>query len=268
MWPAIGARKEEVATIMRDQCNAESEAIMEALLASLELNLAEIFPRLRSVAAASIYGTQSDAYTLLDDETSRTNRGGTPLSRGQVQFRLEAFLARVGVTSYCTRQPNGPLSIPPVSYASESGTGLTSACLRTQHFNLQTPRYPLPFGLPIRWSCDESPTASMSHLLIEVTTWVRQHIDQREEAKRRFGPSNDKVDLTVYCSTSTAKVKAGLGDWQYVPLTDAIQKERVTTVAAGLQKDLRKDSKLEDMVRWFPSKMTPTCTACGSGVPV
>lgn len=253
---------------MINQCHTETRDITRALNELLGLNPSLIFPQLQSIAVSSIYGSRSRAYTFFDAGDTAKIHPSEPAVVVDVQVKFEKFLARVGVNSYCTRETNGPLSIPSVSYASDYDSSLSSSCVRTQHFNIRTPRYPIPFGLPIRWCSDEPQSLQFSQAVQGIIHWVLQHIKLRKEAQRLYGINQDVVDLTVYCSTGFWAINhPETGEPMTVVLTEADQEEKAKILGTALQKSLRDSSGLEDVVRFHPWSKTPTCPACGGGAP-
>lgn len=281
-WESFGRSKKE----MRKSAIADCEWELEVLGMSLNPVLKEgekLFPALRSIAIASLYGKEDDLWRRYSNRPPPP--GASPPDVQFVGHKFNIFLNNSNITDICIRDSSGPLGRPPTVYLPQTPTSNTKP-RRTIHFcpvsginDLN-----LPFGRTLRWIAD--PTTSIRDPSDD-TEPVYDFLDTVMEARAKGdtpeglqADQTQPADLVIYCDTpwrSLDKEKwtteAQLDDARTEEMKDDFkpngtkmtskeQKESTEQLGDDIQAMFRMSSGLLDRIRWYPIVEAPICSAC------
>jgi hypothetical protein len=262
----------------------EIKALMAALVVGNKLGgLGKIFPKLESLSISSIYGRENEAWAHYD--LSKQMEMMFIRDTNQCGDNFAKFVNTGNLRNHCVRSLEAPLNIPAMTFASNSST--PSTYTRVVHFPAAVAHLPSCFGTPIRWVSDAPPTADWAPIitsLLEQVTAIADHRQEIQGARRdvakidiycstnRFTPCayKDRISYTEYDITGFQGPLLGLDptDETCLVLPEEEQERICRSLSGAVQELFRGRSGLQDIVNWYPSSQTPTCLACGSGVPV
>lgn len=139
---------------------------------------------------------------------------------------------------------------------------------RTYHFSLGPDHPPFPLGTKVTWSSDNPSTSDCSKIMKETLAAVQYVTEYRDVKESEQGVDWPPVDLTIYCSAATSSDGAFLSSCNHSGgrLSREDQYRQCQFIGSFAVSDDGGREK-PDKICWYPSYMTPTCKACGSGVP-
>lgn len=270
IWAAIGCTAGEVETRLVDECSDEVAALEASLHKLQEAGPKKVFRQLETVAISSIYGIGRNDWSTYENFLRNSKNKMLKMAAEGVPHCAERFqdiMNRIPIRYHCSRQRSGPLcaSRLPISVLV---AGKPNSYLRIHHFEPGCQYIPLPFGFPTRYVADHPPHSDLADLLRDSVSCISNHYRNRDTIEARDGCRIQPVNLTIYGSTDyTVEPRILTAHKSTGYLSKEIQRRQIQNVGDEVQGTWSRGRAKPEKLKWFPSYMTPTCEACGSGVP-
>lgn len=271
-WLKVGMDAKQVEKVEMEECETEAQAILAVLSPISRMGVGRIFPRLETIAVASVYGREPDLWHRYAYGRETVTAG----MYGMVQFNT--FIAAGKLRHVGLRNSEGPLSISPILNESERDPMSINFGL-TCHFSAAVHQLVIVCGRPMVWACDAPTTTPWVDVLGALGKQVLSTASSRQESRERHGFCPDTADIDLYCSTATypsqtdnpiarqwASQLTGGGSKE-TALTVAEQRRMTDKMSQAITKTFKEESRLADSIRCHPSVDTPICPACGMGPP-
>jgi len=249
--------------------------------------IADICPKLQTVAISSIYGRLSDRWMLLRKEEKNlpkgilTWKGVDACGKMWTQFVIHGKLKHM-----CNRDGGGgPLAGQTTVHPSRLPSLDHLVPGLTIHVNEDIDKFDFKLGAKTTWVSDTPSTHQWCSIYGDIAQSLEMIANRTPADLPGCHPNSNAVSLDIYSSTPIVENPRGLtqqavdirklagqvrrdyGEINGKALPVAIQRRVAAKLAEKHQKELRSISGIPHSIRWFPAADAPICPACGSSAP-